>query len=221
MKVFKDVEQQTDDWFRLKWGKAGGSSAKDAMAFTKKLDDNKFFFRILGERCHSFDDVDHESFTNSAMEHGNQWEPEALKALISKTGIKFEKYGWIERNDFHGHSPDGMTDDYKDGVEIKCPQPTAFAEMLYKQELPDEYFFQVVNMFAVNPTLERVHFVAFDPFHMHKSMFHLIINKWDEYERSINRKKTVLPVAAWAEMLNSRIDEMSGIINDHIEKISF
>ena len=55
-----------------------------------------------------------EGFTSEAMQRGIDLEPLAIEEVTKETGIIFKDAGWIGRNDYHGHSPDGISTMRKD-----------------------------------------------------------------------------------------------------------
>lgn len=158
MIVHKDIQQGSEEWHAIKWGKIGGTLSKGLFVKSDTL-----LIEILSQRLEEFDFV--ESFTSDAMDRGNELEPEARKYLNEYTDLEFQEVGWLqsEENELLGISPDGITEDLKDGCEIKCLGRKKHLEVILSNEIPLDYIHQCVHYFTVNPKLEKLHFIAFRP----------------------------------------------------------
>lgn len=88
------------------------------------------------------------------MDQGKILEEEARPWLSLELNREIHQVGFVTTDDGKvGCSPDGLIStgltliqgghDYSDGVEIKCPQPTAHVKALITGEVPDEYLAQV------------------------------------------------------------------------------
>lgn len=158
MIAYKEIEQGSEEWHAIKWGKIGGTLSKGLFVKSDTL-----LIEILSQLLESFDFI--ESFTSDAMDRGNELEPEAREYLNQYTGLKFEQYGWLqsEENELLGISPDGMTSDETKACEIKCFGRKKHLEVLLSQEIPLDYISQCIHYFTVNPKLEKLYFIAYRP----------------------------------------------------------
>lgn len=157
----EDIVQQTKEWHEIKHGKIGGTLSKGL--FTKG---DNLFFHILSQRIESFDAEEiEESFESKAMQRGNDLEPLALEYLEQYTGVKFKTTGWIqsEENELIGFSPDGISEDFKIGVEIKCPGAKKHTETIYNDSTPLEHLNQILHSFMANELQEELLFLSFRP----------------------------------------------------------
>lgn len=154
-----NIEQHSIEWFEIRWGKIGGTRAKELFVKTDTL-----FYKLLAETIEPFDEDFEEGFQSDAMERGNEFEPQARIELQKYTGIEFLECGWIQNeNELLGISPDGITADFKIQCEIKCPQPVAHLKMCVKDEIDYGYINQCVHAFTVNDKLETLYFVSYRP----------------------------------------------------------
>lgn len=158
MIAYKDIEQGSEDWFLIKWGKVGGSTAKGLY-----INSDTLFLDLLSQHLEEFELE--ESFDSFAMMRGRELEPFARDFISDYTGIKFEEYGWLQSKkcSLLGISPDGMSADEKVACEIKCLGRKAHAEVLINQEPPRIYMEQIIHYFTINPKLESLFFIAFRP----------------------------------------------------------
>lgn len=158
MIAYKEIEQGSEEWHAIKWGKIGGTLAKGLFVKSDTL-----LIDILSQRLEEFDFI--ESFTSDAMERGNELEPGAREYLNQYTGLTFEEYGWLqsEENELLGISPDGMISDETIACEIKCFGRKKHMEVLLTQEIPLENIPQCIHYFTINPKLEKLYFIAYRP----------------------------------------------------------
>lgn len=59
-------------------------------------------------------------------------------------------------------SPDGYIGE-TEAVECKCLASARHLQAWFEQEVPKEYWLQVIQYFIVNEKLEQLHFVMYDP----------------------------------------------------------
>jgi putative phage-type endonuclease len=122
-------EQQTPEWFADRLGKVTASRLADVMAKTKtgySATRANYMTQLVLERVTN---TRAESYSNAAMQWGNEQEPFARAAYEAHTGQMVEEVGFIQHPDIEdaGASPDGLVGD--DGmVEIKCPSSSTALE---------------------------------------------------------------------------------------------
>lgn len=102
------------------------------------------------------------------MERGSQLESEAMEFFEQITGKIVETIGFIssDSNENIASSPDGLIKvgkKYKEAVEIKCLSSANHLEAWIENKIPKDYIPQVVQYFIVNPDLETLYFVLYDP----------------------------------------------------------
>ena len=159
MKIFKDIEQGTEDWHRLRWGKIGGTRAKGLFVKSDNL-----LLDLLSEITEDFE-LEEEGFKSMAMLRGQDLEPMALREVIEYTGIDFKTVGWLEREDnsLLGFSPDGISPCEEFMCEIKCPESKRHIKTCLSKEIPGDNLDQCIHAFTVNDKLKKLFFVSFRP----------------------------------------------------------
>ena len=100
------LKQGSEEWHELKNAKIGGTRAKSVQV-KKSITEAVIFDEVMSERNTFFNYE--EGFTSEAMQRGIDLEPLAIEEVTKETGIIFKDAGWIGRNDYHGHSPDGIS----------------------------------------------------------------------------------------------------------------
>lgn len=74
MKIYNDIQQGTPEWKELRWGKIGGSSAKDIMV--DKIENAAIINQLVFE--HTEDFVEEDEYISAYMQRGNDLEPFAF-----------------------------------------------------------------------------------------------------------------------------------------------
>jgi len=158
-----NIEQRSDEWFAQRLAKVTASRIADIMAKTKSgysASREAYMNDLLTERLTG---KPAKSFTNAAMQHGIDTEPQARTTYELFTGNQVTQTG------FHIHptiamagaSPDGLVGD--DGLlEIKCPQPPAHSQLLDKRKIPHRYMLQMQWQMACTGA-KWCDFVSFNP----------------------------------------------------------
>lgn len=164
MKVYKDLLQQSPEWYELKYGKIGGSSLEKIMTNRgKSIRENAFYTSLLATRFEPYDFE--EGYTSSDMERGNAYEPIACDEFARIYNVTLEHYGWIESsNGLYGLSPDRLFDKLTKAVECKCPsRNTHMAYIQNPIRMVEQYVWQVVDYFLVLEKLKKLYFISFRP----------------------------------------------------------
>jgi len=152
-----NFEQRSKEWTAIRVGKIGGSEAigLSTPARMKTLLYKKIAEIQTGEQ--------EEVKVSQAMQEGIDKEPIARELYEKETFSKVDQVGYITNSDFKylGLSPDGMVGN--DGaIEIKCPQPKAYAKIVIDNEVSVEYKPQVAQIFLICHEVQWVDFKAFN-----------------------------------------------------------
>jgi hypothetical protein len=121
----------------LRLGKVTASRVADVVAKTKSgysAGRANYAAQLIAERLTG---TVAESYTNAAMQHGTETEPEARAAYEFYQGVTVKEVAFVPhpKIDQAGCSPDGLVD--ADGlVEIKCPNTATHLETLLGQAVP-------------------------------------------------------------------------------------
>jgi putative phage-type endonuclease len=157
------MEQQTDEWFAARVGKVTASRIADLMAKTKSgysASRDNYLAQLIVER---FTGNKAESFTNSAMQWGNEQEPFARAAYEVRKGVFVDEVGFVPHPSIKdaGASPDGLVGD--DGlVEIKCPNTATMIDTLINETVPKKYYAQMQMQMACTER-QWCDYAVFDP----------------------------------------------------------
>ena len=202
MYIDYDLKQGSEEWHELKNAKIGGTRAKSVQV-KKSITEAVIFDEVMSERNTFFNYE--EGFTSEAMQRGIDLEPLAIEEVTKETGIIFKDAGWIGRNDYHGHSPDGISTCEKIGLEIKCPSAKVHNSYVRENKIPLEYVWQIVNFFAMDESIERLYFASFNPDYLLMPLFLLEVTRESIIFTS---KKDTAIVSELAADLNKNVDDL-------------
>lgn len=157
------IVQGSPEWFAARCGKVTASRVADVIAKTKSgpsASRATYMGQLIAERLTQ---TVTPSFTNDAMRHGTETEPEARSAYVFRADVDVAEVGFIDHPAIvnTGASPDGLVGN--DGmVEIKCPNTATHIETLLGQSVPAKYVTQMQWQMAC---AERAwcDFVSYDP----------------------------------------------------------
>lgn len=158
-----EIVQGSDAWKQLRLGRVTASRVADVVAKTKSgygAGRANYAAQLIAERLTG---TVAESFTNAAMQHGTETEPEARAAYEFYQSVKVHEVAFIPhpKIDQAGCSPDGLVDG--DGlVEIKCPNTATHLETLIGQAVPAKYETQMQFQMACTDR-QWCDFVSYDP----------------------------------------------------------
>jgi len=121
--IYKDVQQNSEEWFKLRVGMVTTSNFSKFMAnYGKAFGDPaiKYAFKLAKEQV-TGEKADEESFTNKFMEAGHEWEPVARDEYENATFNVVSNGGFCMSKEFEsvGGSPDGLILNDNGGIEIK------------------------------------------------------------------------------------------------------
>lgn len=114
MRIHDKIEQGSDEWRRIRAGKLTASCAQAIGTNGKGLE--TLVYETLAEKHSS---AVGETFSNEHTERGKELEETALAMYELERGVKLQRVGFIERDEFSGCSPDGLVND-DGGAEVKC-----------------------------------------------------------------------------------------------------
>lgn len=158
-----EIEQRSPEWFAERCGKVTASKIADMMARTQKgwgASRANYAAQLVCERLTG---TIEPSYTNAAMQWGNDWEPAAREAYGLLVGEFVEEIGFVPHPSIgmSGASPDGLVGD--DGlVEIKCPNSATHIATLRGEPIPDKYIKQMQWQMACTGR-QWCDFASFDP----------------------------------------------------------
>lgn len=205
MKKYNDIQQRTDEWHQLRKGKITGTTLKALMSSRKDTREGAIY-ELIAERL--MEGVESEEYEN-AMERGNRLESDAISAFELEYKKETEETGFVENDDnkMMGYSPDRLiANSDEEDVEVKCPLGKAYVEIWLTNLLPDEYYWQLVQAFVVNPKLNLRYFVAYHP-NITVHPIHVIEIKREDIEEDIEKARV-----AQEEALKRVEEELAKVI---------
>ena len=137
MKIYNELVQGTDEWFKVRLGKLTASKSQAIANNGKGLETlcfEKVAEIISGTR--------EDSYKNADMDRGNEQETLARSAYEMETGNQVKTVGFVELDERVGCSPDGLVGD--DGlVEIKCHNGSKMVQLLFSNKIDTKYVWQI------------------------------------------------------------------------------
>lgn len=154
-----EVEQQSDDWFKMRLGLITASKANVILG--KGQTRLTYMNELIGEICTG---MGAEQISNKACDWGNANEPAARMAYEFLTDQPVMSLGFAYgANNRAGCSPDGIVPSTNKGLEIKCPFTTKMhIDYLINGAVKKEYIAQMQFSMWVTG-LDLWDFCSFDP----------------------------------------------------------
>lgn len=184
MKIL-DVEQGSCDWMKERIGKITGTRIAQAIGTVRVQDTlmNEMLTEMLtGEPA--------EKYVTQAMANGTYREPQGIAEWEAMTGILTDVVGMCVHDEFPWlvNSPDRLIEvsgEYREAIEIKCPEATTAVKWARKGGVPNEHRAQCIGYFLVNEKLERLRFLVYCPeFAGRMSLVETIMDRPKEEELS-------------------------------------
>lgn len=154
-----NIKQKSKEWHHLRKGKITGTALKGIMG-TPKAAENTMYELIAQRLTLGIPEKE------DPRERGNRLESEAIGLFELETGKKVLQTGFQEDEDNPtiANSPDGSVEGCEtEDVEAKCPEGKNYVKAWLKNEVPEEYEWQVVQYFIVNKKLKILWFVLYNP----------------------------------------------------------
>lgn len=173
--MVQTVQQGTAEWHELRRGKVTASRVADILARTKSgasASRQNYLIELALQRVTK---TIEESYTNAAMQHGVDTEPQARVAYEVASFNFVDQVPFIDHPtiDWFGCSPDGLVG--SDGlIEIKCPNSATHWSYVKEGKPPQKYIIQMQAQMSVTGA-KWCDFVSFDPRMPERSKL-LIIN---------------------------------------------
>tara|TARA_R110002020_G_scaffold279104_2_gene494491 strand:+ start:3934 stop:4551 length:618 start_codon:yes stop_codon:yes gene_type:complete len=204
MEIIYDIEQGSDEWLRLRLGKLTASRFADVISKGRGNAPSKtreaYMYQLAAE---ILTDAPQDSFTNKAMEWGNECEPRARAAYEIVSGNNVEECAFITYSEWIGVSPDGLVGD--DGLlEIKCPNTVTQIKRVLANKPPAEYMAQIQGQLWVSGR-KWCDFVSFDPrIDTDADYFCIRVERDEEYIKTLESKCNI-----FVEDLKALIEKLS------------
>ena len=156
--IIHNCTQGSHEWHQLRLGKITGSRLKKMMA----KDNLSLIDELIAEEQVGI--ADDDEFVSDEMQRGIDMEPLAIQEYCNITGHDVEHPCLIQSEDWDilCQSPDGYVGT-TGAVEVKCPKTKTHIKYIRMGKIPNEYKEQVWSYFLVNPDLQWLDFVSYDP----------------------------------------------------------
>jgi hypothetical protein len=217
MKVYYNIQQGTEEWHEIRYGKVGGTLASGLLTKGDNL-----LHEILAEHSEDFE-MDYEGFVSPDVQRGYELEPQARQELQQYTGIEIKQAGWIqsEENDLLGISPDGISEDETECCEIKCPGAKKHTQTILSDAIPLDNIDQCIHYFTVNPKLKKLHFCSFRPENKFKPLFVKTLTPESMVNIGTNAKPVMKSVAEVVLLAKAESSVLKESIKGKIEQLQF
>jgi len=211
-----DIEQHSEEWHKVRYGKIGGTLSKGLFIKSDTLLED-----VLSELVEEFDLQ--ESFQSYDMIRGSELEPEARKALNAYLGIELKEVGWLqcEENELLGISPDGITEDETISAEIKCPAAKKHLKTVLTGEIPADNIHQCLHYFTVNPKLQKHYFCSYRPENIYKPIFVKELTRDSLIDLGTKAKPNIKPISEWVGIAKKEAVILQEQINEKLEQLKF
>ncbi len=141
MKVYKDIEQRSREWFEIRKLKFTASNATAIRANNKGLETlakdlvrDYYSSRLYEEYANDIN--------NKHLNRGCKYEDMARSIYEMETGNKVETVAFVEKSEHVGCSPDGLVND--DGLlEIKNPEDKVFFDYVLSGKINSSQYNQM------------------------------------------------------------------------------
>ena len=207
MKVYKELEQGSEEWLIARLGKITGTRSKGLF-----VDSDTLKIDLLIEKYEDFNSE--ENYTSTAMERGSEMEPLALMELSKELFIDFKTFGFVE-NGILGISPDGLTEDLKIACEIKCPLSKKHMNTILSDEIPLDNINQCIHYFAVIDSLEKLYFCSYRPENKKKSLFIKELTRESEVNIGTKVKPKLKKISELVEFIKDESKKIEQWINEN------
>lgn len=206
----REIIQGSDEWKALRLGKVTASRVADVVAKTKtgfSASRANYMAQLIAERL---TDTVAEAYTNAAMQHGTETEPEARAAYEFYHGVTVTEVAFVPhpRIDQAGCSPDGLVNE-NGLVEIKCPNTATHLETLLGQAVPAKYETQMQFQMACTGR-QWCDYVSYDP-RMPENM-RLFVKRLPRNEARIKELET--EIAAFLFEMAVKLSELNSLYGE-------
>lgn len=167
----EEAVQRSDLWFKQRMGKFTASTIFEIMKKGRGKDTvavsvDKFIMEKVAEKLTG----ERKQISGDALDWGTEHEPNAIDRYTKECGIKVEDIGFVPLKgyeDWAGGSPDGIIDDGKGIIEVKCPYGSVgHIETIMTGKIPAYWFSKYYAQMQMNMMccdVEYCDFISYDP----------------------------------------------------------
>lgn len=185
----RNVEQRTNEWFRMRLGVITGSKAKDFLAGEntetyKSYIAEKAAEQLTGELP--------EEISAKPLEWGKQHESSALAAFSFITGLTVEQVPFIYKDltGSFGCSPDGICSDGA-GLELKCPWSSREYIKFVRDNLPKPEEIKQVQFCMWVSGADKWHVAKYDPRFKAKQLHSITLKRCEKTMKEFDARAEI------------------------------
>ncbi len=165
MSIERKVNQNTDEWMKLRCGKITASAFDVLIPYKGAVDKFTKGQRtyLIGVAAEILTGVWEETYQSKAMRQGHEREPFARAEMAKVLDIPIRESGFWEYSPYVGVSPDGIGGFNEFTAEFKCPQPAA--HMLYLLDMDEflkKYQYQIKGQMWASK-IEQAYYGSYNP----------------------------------------------------------
>jgi len=202
IKIIRDFDQGTPEWFAARAGKIGGTGISKVVTSTGKRSTQRktYLYTLAGEIITG---EKASSYSNQYMKNGLLNEEQTRMEFQLEMMKQVEEVAGIINNKYPGVfvSPDGLIIGEKAGLELKSVIPATQAKYLDKDVLPTEYKLQVQMSLMVSE-FERWYFCSHCP---GMPIFTKVVHRDEELIAAIKKE-----VRLFVKELNELVKKIKG-----------
>lgn len=175
-----NMEQGSNEWIAARKGKVTASQL-DKLLTPAKLEKSKQFEDFLYTSIAEIvSDYTKDNITTFAMERGKELEPIAREVYMQENFCNVRTVGFLDCGDY-GYSPDGLIDDEKKIIEIKCPLGNTHTKYLINNDMFIKDYNLQIQMGLLITGFDSCDLISYNPdFYDHKHQLLVINVKRDE-----------------------------------------
>lgn len=215
MKII-NVEQGSLEWLETRHAKIGGTRAGQV-----KVDSDTLPIELAAEITEGFVE-DEDAFVSKDMLRGSELEPLARRKASEYIGVDFKEFGWLQSddNELLGISPDGLSEDHTQAIEIKCPGAKKHITTCLSGVIPKDNIEQCIHYFTVNPKLQKLHFISFRP-ESPKELKVIELTLDSEYDFGTARKSNMRKISDVVKERLSQADKVKARTEEIVKLLNF
>lgn len=194
------VEQRSEAWFMEKAGKIGGTRFGQVISDR----DNQLVYELINEELDGVAEM--SDYIDDDIQFGIDSEPIVRKLYIEKSGIKFYEVGLIysDFSDIHLQSPDGLSDDETQILEIKATTNGIKQIRRFFRGVESDKIGQIISYFAISDQIKAVHHVSYCPYRPERELVIFIFTP----DSVVKVGKTEKPISYFVELGRKRLLEI-------------
>lgn len=186
MIVYKELEQGTDEWLRVRAGKITGSEFYPLISASTGKGRGGHINYCRKKAVEKICGIETATFKSGAMLQGTEREPYARMAYELLKGVEVEQVGFVELNEYVGCSPDGLVGE--DGIlEIKSKTDDGHAKLLLGEEDFEIYYVWQALYVAYVCDRKWADLISYNPHFGKSSVFIKHLERTIEVDETIER----------------------------------